>query len=235
LAHGRLLAFFFPAPPRFLKPDDTDVLEAVDAYVLPLLERAYAAFGYLGVVLAMAVESAAIPIPSELILPFAGFSVARGLPEPLTGAPWSYWGAVVAGVAGNTIGSLVAYAVGAYGGRPLLERYGKYVLISMHDLDVADRHFQRWGDATVFFSRMLPIVRTFISVPAGIARMPLWRFVAFSVLGALPWVMLLVWGGMVLGDHWVDIKQSLKGLDYIVAGVIVVGIGLFIWRHLRKR
>lgn len=211
------------------------MLEAIDAYVLPLLERAYASFGYLGVVLAMAVESAAIPIPSELILPFAGFSVARGVPEPLTGQPWSYWGAVIAGVAGNTIGSLVAYAIGAYGGRPLLERYGKYVLISMHDLDVADRHFQRWGDATVFFSRMLPIVRTFISVPAGIARMRLWRFVAFSVLGAIPWVMLLVWGGVVLGDHWVDLKQTLKGLDYLVAAVIVAGVGLFIWRHVRAR
>ena len=218
----------------FLKPDDNDVLEAIDGYVLPLLERAYAAFGYLGVVLAMAIESAAIPLPSELILPLAGFSVARGVPEPLTGAPWSYWGAVGAGVLGNTLGSLVAYAVGAFGGRPLLERYGKYVLISTGDLDVADRHFKRWGDATVFFSRMLPIVRTFISVPAGIARMPLWRFLVFSVLGAIPWVMLLVWGGMVLGEHWTDLKQNLKGLDYLVAAVIVAGVGLFVWRHVRK-
>ncbi|MHB8631513.1 MAG: DedA family protein [Candidatus Limnocylindria bacterium] len=211
------------------------MLEAIDAYVLPVLEHAYAAFGYLGVALAMAIESAAIPIPSELILPFAGFSVARGIPEPLTGAPWSYWGAVAAAVVGNTAGSLVAYAIGAYGGRPLLERYGKYVLISAHDLDVADRHFARWGDATVCFSRMLPIVRTFISVPAGIARMPLWRFVTFSVLGAIPWVMLLVWSGMVLGDHWLDIKQSLRGLDYIVAALAVAGGGLFVWRHLRTR
>ncbi|HEY8730835.1 MAG TPA: DedA family protein [Candidatus Limnocylindria bacterium] len=211
------------------------MLEAIDAFVLPLLERAYATFGYLGVVLAMAVESAAIPIPSELILPFAGFSVARGIPEPLTAAPWSYWGAVAAGVIGNTLGSLVAYAIGAYGGRPLLERYGRYVLISMHDLDVAERHFKRWGDATVFFSRMLPIVRTFISVPAGIARMRLWRFVTFSVLGAIPWVMLLVWGGMVLGEHWADIKHSLNGLDYIVTAGLVAAVGLFVWRHLRTR
>jgi membrane protein DedA with SNARE-associated domain len=216
-------------------PDDTGVLEAIDAYVLPLLERAYAAFGYLGVVLAMTIESAAIPIPSEIILPFAGFSVARGIPEPLTSAPWSYWGAVAAGVAGNTLGSLIAYAIGAYGGRPLLERYGKYVLISTHDLDMADRHFKRWGGATVFVSRMIPVVRTFISIPAGIARMPLWRFVAFSVLGAIPWVMLLVWGGMVLGERWVDIKQSLKGLDYLVAAAIVVAVGLFVWRHVRSR
>ena len=209
------------------------MLEAIDACVLPLLERAYAAFGYLGVVVAMTVESAAIPVPSEIILPLAGFSVARGVPEPLTGAPWSYWGAVIAGVAGNTVGSLVAYAVGAYGGRPLLERFGRYVLISAADLATAERHFARWGDATVFFSRMLPIVRTFISVPAGIARMPLWRFVAFSVLGAIPWVMLLVWGGVILGDHWTDIKQSLKGLDYLVAAAIALGVALFLWRHLR--
>ena len=211
------------------------MLEAIDAYVLPLLERAYAAVGYLGVVVAMTVESAAIPVPSEIILPLAGFSVARGVPEPLTGAPWSYWGAVAAGVAGNTVGSLVAYAVGAYGGRPLLERYGRYVLISAADLATAERHFARWGDATVFFSRMLPIVRTFISVPAGIARMPLWRFVTFSVLGAIPWVMLLVWGGVVLGDHWTDIKLSLKGLDYLVVAAIALGVALFLWRHLRAR
>lgn len=210
------------------------MLQAIDAYVLPLLERAYATFGYLGVVVAMGIESAAIPVPSEIILPLAGFSVAQAVGEPLTGQPWSYWGAVIAGVVGNTLGSLVAYAVGAYGGRPLLERYGKYVLISTHDLDVADRHFKRWGDATVFFSRMLPIVRTFISVPAGIARMPLWRFIAFSVLGAIPWVMLLVWGGMALGANWTNIKHDLAGLDYIVAAVIVAGVGLFIWRHVRR-
>jgi membrane protein DedA with SNARE-associated domain len=216
-------------------PDDTGVLDAIDAYVLPLLERAYATFGYLGVVLAMTIESAAIPIPSEIILPFAGFSVARGIPEPLTSAPWSYWGAVAAGVAGNTLGSLIAYAIGAYGGRPLLERYGKYVLISKHDLDLADRHFERWGDVTVFFSRMLPIVRTFISIPAGVAHMPLWRFLVFSILGAVPWVMLLVWGGVVLGDRWVDIKQSLNGLDYLVAAAIAAAIVLFVWRHVRTR
>ena len=211
------------------------MLDAIDAYVLPLLEHAYAAFGYLGVVLAMTVESAALPVPSELILPLAGFSVARGVAEPLTGVAWTYWGAVLAGVIGNTTGSLVGYAIGAYGGRPLLARYGRYVLISSHDIDLAERHFARWGDITVLVSRMLPIVRTFISIPAGIARMPLWRFVAFSVLGAIPWVMLLVWGGVVLGDHWVDIKRSLAGLDYLVAAVIIAGVVLFVWRHVRAR
>ena len=210
------------------------MLEAIDAIVLPFVDALYSRFGYVGVVIAMTIESAAIPIPSELILPFAGWSVSRGLAEPLTGAPWNYWGAVVAGVVGNTAGSLLSYAVGAYGGRPLVARYGRYVLISAHDLALAERWFARYGEATVFFSRMLPIVRTFISVPAGIARMPLWRFVAFSILGAIPWVMLLVWGGTVLGDHWLEIKQSLRGLDYLVVAAIVAAVGLFVWRHVRR-
>src|SRR2546428_656795 len=126
-------------------------------------------------------------------------------------------------------------AVGALGGTPLVERYGWYVLISACDLETADRWFVRWGDLTVLFSRMLPIVRTFISVPAGVARMPLWRFTLFSIVGTVPWVMLLVWAGMLLGDNWQDLKHQLRGLDYVVAGVIVVGIALFVWRHLRTR
>lgn len=211
------------------------MLEAIDAIVIPFLEALYERFGYVGVVIAMAIESAAIPLPSELILPFAGWSVSKGLTEPLTSSPWSYWGAVIAGVVGNTVGSLASYAIGAYGGRPLVERYGKYVLISAHDLELADRWFARYGEATVFFSRMLPIVRTFISVPAGIARMPLWRFTLFSILGAIPWVMLLVWGGMQLGDHWLELKHNLRGLDYLIAAVILLGVGLFVWRHVRRR
>lgn len=211
------------------------MLEAIDASVLPLLERAYGALGYLGVVLFMAIESAAIPVPSELILPLAGFSVARGVPEPLTGGQWSYWGAVIAGVTGNTLGSLVAYAVGAYGGRPLLERYGRYVLISTHDLDVADRHFRRWGDVTVFFSRMLPIVRTFISLPAGVARMPFWRFTVFTVAGCLPWVLLLAVLGQQAGANWKHWRHSLEYVDYAVAAAIVIGVVYLIVRRRRDR
>ena len=211
------------------------MIDALDQFVLPFIDSLYGRFGYIGVVIAMSIESAAIPVPSELILPFAGWSVARGVLEPLTQSPWTYWGAVIAGVVGNTAGSLVGYAVGAFGGRPLLDRFGRYVLISTHDLDTADRWFMRWGDVTVFFSRMLPIVRTFISIPAGIARMPLWRFTLFSVAGAIPWVMLLVWGGLVLGDNWQDIKHALRGLDYLVAAVVVTLVALFVWRHLRAR
>ena len=209
------------------------MLDALDTIVLPFLGSLYERFGYIGVVIAMTIESCAIPLPSELILPFAGWSVSRGLIEPLTSSPWTYWGAVLAGVLGNTLGSLASYAIGAYGGRPLVERYGKYVLISAYDLELAERYFARFGEVTVFFSRMLPIVRTFISVPAGIARMPLWRFTLFSILGTVPWVMLLVWGGIQLGDHWLELKQSLKGLDYLVAAAILTAVGFFVWRHVR--
>ncbi len=209
------------------------MIEALDRIVLPFIDSLYGRFGYAGVVIAMTIESAAIPLPSELILPFAGWSVSRGIIEPLTGAQWTYWGAVIAGVIGNTAGSLVSYAVGALGGRPLLDRYGRYVLISAHDLELADRWFARRGDLTVLFSRMLPIVRTFISVPAGVARMPLGRFLLFSVVGAVPWVMLLVWAGTVLGDNWLELKTQLRGLDYLVALGLAALVAVFIWRHLR--
>lgn len=214
--------------------DDTDaVLAALEALIIPFLESLYSAFGYAGVVVAMTIESAAIPVPSEIILPFAGWMVSRGLGEPLSGSPWSYWGAVAAGILGNTLGSLLSYGVGRLGGRPLLERYGRYVLIGRRDLELADRWFARWGEATVLFSRMLPIVRTFISVPAGIARMPVGRFVVFSVIGALPWVMLLVWGGTVLGDNWPAIKDALRGFDYLVAAAVLALVALYVRRHLR--
>lgn len=210
------------------------MLEALEAFVIPFLESGYTTLGYAGVVVAMAIESAAIPLPSEIILPFAGWMIARGLHEPFTGAPWGYWGAVGAGVAGNTLGSLVAYSIGRSGGRPLLERYGRYVLIGRNDLELADRWFARFGEATVLFSRMLPVVRTFISLPAGIARMPVWRFTLFSLLGAVPWVMLLVWGGMVLGENWTEIKRAFRGLDYLMAAGLVALVGLFVWRHVRR-
>ncbi len=209
------------------------MLRALEQLVIPFLERLYESFGYLGVLVAMAIESAAIPLPSELILPLAGWAVSRGLQEPLTGAPWEFWAAVTAGVAGNTLGSVLSYFVGAWGGRPILERYGRYVLISAHDIAVADRWFARYGDATVFFTRMLPIVRTFISVPAGVAHMHLGRFVLFSVLGAVPWTIGLVYAGRALGDNWLTVREMLGGLDLLVAAVLVVLVALFLWRHLR--
>jgi membrane protein DedA with SNARE-associated domain len=211
------------------------VLEFIDKIVIPFLQNLYGAVGYLGVFIAMTIESAMIPLPSELILPFAGFLVSDPTAtEPITGSPWNFWIVVIVGTLGNTAGSLIAYAIGAWGGRPFLERYGKYILIRPHDIELADRFFERWGAPTVFFSRLLPIVRTFISFPAGVVRMPLGKFVVYSTAGAFLWSLLLVYAGTVLGANWTEIRKALQPFDLLIAVAIVAGVGLFVWFHLGR-
>src|SRR4051794_33478085 len=152
-------------PPR----RSPSLLAFIDQIVIPFLNNLYGAVGYLGVMIAMTIESAMIPLPSELILPYAGFLVSDPTQiEPLTGKPWNYWIVVIVATLGNTLGSLIAYGIGAYGGRPFLERYGRYLLIRPHEIETAERFFQKYGAPTAFFSRLLPIVRTFISFPAGV-------------------------------------------------------------------
>jgi membrane protein DedA with SNARE-associated domain len=208
------------------------VLSFIDEIVIPFLQQLYGALGYLGVGLAMAIESAMIPLPSELILPFAGFMVSDPTQiEPITGQPWNFWIVVIVATIGNTCGSLVAYAIGAWGGRPFLERYGRYLLIRDHEIEAADRFFEKYGAATVFFGRLLPIVRTFISFPAGVTRMPIGKFIVYSTAGALPWSIALVYAGMILGANWVEIREALKPFDLLIAvGVGLVFIGLLWWR-----
>jgi membrane protein DedA with SNARE-associated domain len=209
------------------------VLAFIDQIVIPFLDTLYGAVGYAGVTLAMAIESAMIPLPSELILPYAGFLVSdpRQL-EPLTGQPWNLWIVVVAATLGNTLGSLVAYAIGAYGGRPFLERYGRYLLIRPHEIGIADSFFARHGGATVFVGRLLPIVRTFISFPAGVARMPIGRFVLYSTAGAFIWSLLLVYAGTVLGANWTRIREALQPFDLLIAVAAVIAVVLFVWWRL---
>jgi membrane protein DedA with SNARE-associated domain len=208
------------------------VLEFIDKIVIPFLNDLYGTFGYLGVMVAMAIESAMIPLPSELILPYAGFLVSDPSQiEPLTGAPWNFWIVVVFATVGNTLGSLVAYAIGAFGGRPFLERYGKYLLIRPHEIEVGERFFQQHGNVTVFVGRLLPIVRTFISFPAGVARMPIIPFIVYSTAGAFLWSALLVYAGTVLGDNWLAIRHALQPFDLLIAvGVVLVIVGLVWWR-----
>jgi membrane protein DedA with SNARE-associated domain len=209
------------------------LLAFIDQIVIPFLNSLYGAVGYVGVMLAMAIESAMIPLPSELILPYAGFLVSDvAQQEPLTGGAWNYWIVVIVATIGNTLGSLVAYAIGAWGGRPFLERYGKYLLIRPHEIELAERFFDRYGAATAFFSRLLPIVRTFISFPAGVARMPLGTFIVYSTAGAFLWSMLLVFAGVQLGARWTDIRHALQPFDLAIAVAVVAAVVLFIWWRL---
>lgn len=209
------------------------MLAFIDEIVLPFLETLYGAVGYAGVMLAMAIESAMVPLPSELILPFGGFLVSDPSQiEPITKAPWNFWIVVIVGTLGNTLGSLVAYFIGAYGGRPFLERYGRYLLIRPHEIEIADEFFRKYGSATVFIGRLLPIVRTFISFPAGVTRMPLGKFIAYSTAGALPWSIALVWAGEILGANWVEIREILKPFDIFIAIAVVVGFVLLLWWRL---
>src|ERR1700716_2585618 len=150
--------------------------------------------GYSGIVLLMAIESACIPLPSEIIMPFAGSLVYKG--------EFNLWAVGVAGAVGCVLGSLVAYWVGMYGGRPLIEKDGRYVLIFKHDLDFAGRWFGRYGEVIVFASRLLPVIRTFIAFPAGVARMNLTRFVIYTFAGSLPWCLGFAYVGQKLGEQW---------------------------------
>ncbi len=209
------------------------MLAFIDQIVIPFLNSLYGAVGYLGVLVAMGIESAMVPLPSELILPYAGFLVSDHTQvEPLTGGAWNFWIVVVVATIGNTLGSLVSYAIGAYGGRPFLERYGRYLLIRPHEIELADGFFERHGAATVFIGRLLPIVRTFISFPAGVARMHLGKFVLYSTVGAFLWSILLIWAGTVLGEKWVDIRHTLQPFDLAIAVAVVGLIVVFIWWRL---
>ena len=208
------------------------MLAFIDQIVIPFLNNLYGAVGYVGVLIAMAIESAMVPLPSELILPYAGFLVSdTSQIEPLTRGPWSFWIVAIVATIGNTLGSLIAYAIGAYGGRPFLERYGRYLLIRPHEIELADRFFEKYGNATVFIGRLLPIVRTFISFPAGVARMPIGPFIIYSTAGAFIWSILLVYAGTVLGAHWVDIRHALQPFDLgIAVGVVAAVLGFIWWR-----
>src|SRR5437016_1561215 len=200
------------------------IIEFVSAFVVATIS----ALGYSGVVLLMAIESACIPLPSEIIMPFSGYLVSIGR--------LNLWAVAVAGAFGCVVGSLIAYWIGMYGGRPLIEKYGRYVLISHHDLDLADRWFARYGEAIVFTSRLLPVIRTFIAFPAGVARMNLKKFVIYTFAGSLPWCLGLAYAGQKLGEQW-DKNPLLKSwfhrFDFVIGIVIAIAVVWWIWRHVR--
>src|SRR6185503_10808614 len=197
------------------------IIEILSGFIVAVISG----LGYFGVVLLMGIESACIPLPSELIMPFAGFLVFQG--------KLVLWGVALAGAVGCVLGSLVAYYVGLWGGRPLVQKYGRYVLISHQDLDLADRWFARHGDITIFVGRLLPVVRTFIAFPAGVARMPLFKFVAYTFVGSLIWCWALAWVGMSLGEHWDTLGTYFHRFDAAIGAVIVLAAAWWIWRHLK--
>lgn len=200
------------------------ILEVLTAFIVATIST----LGYGGIVLLMAIESACIPLPSEIIMPFSGYLVYTGR--------FNLWLVAIAGAFGCVVGSLVAYWVGMYGGRPLIEKYGKFLLVSRHDLDLADRWFDRFGEVIVFVSRLLPAIRTFIAFPAGVARMNLKKFIIYTFAGSLPWCLGLAYVGQKLGEQW-DKDPRLKMLfhrfDFLIGIVIVIAAAWWIWRHLK--
>src|SRR2546421_8789839 len=199
-----------------------------------LITNLYVTTGLAGILLAMAIESCCIPLPSEIVMPLAGIMVYNHKILSGLNPVVSIILVALAGAIGCLIGSIVAYWIGYRGGRPLMLKYGRYVLISQHDADKADRYFQRWGSATVFFSRLLPVVRTYISLPAGIAKMPFAKFCIYTFLGSFPWCLLLAYIGTVIGVNLTTLSPAFHYLDIVILIAVVVLVALYIWRHIRN-
>jgi membrane protein DedA with SNARE-associated domain len=200
------------------------IIEILSGFIVATIST----LGYSGVVLLMAIESACIPLPSEIIMPFSGYLVSTG--------QLNLWGVGVAGAVGCVLGSLVAYWAGMYGGRPFIEKYGRYVLLSRHDLDIADRWFATRGEIIVFVSRLLPAIRTFIAFPAGVARMNLKRFIIYTFAGSLPWCLGLAYIGQKLGEQWNKddtLKTWFHRFDFLIGIVGVLAVAWWIRRHIK--
>ena len=211
------------------------VFDFLNGPVRDLVTQVYATVGYLGVAFWVALESVIIPIPSELVLPFAGFLVGEGTAiEPLTGQPWNLVLVTLFGTIGATVGALVAYAIGMFGGRPIIERWGRYLGISPADLDRAEAFFERHGDAAAFFGRLVPVIRSLVSFAAGVARMPLGRFIVFTFLGSLPFTLLLATAGVVLGQNWATVGGVLKQFEYLIVAILGVIVLAWIWFRILK-
>ena len=198
------------------------MLEKIIAIVATWIISVISTMGYGGILLLMVIESACIPLPSEIIMPFAGFLVFKG--------ELTLWLVALAGAVGCVIGSIPAYYVGMYGGRPLAEKYGKYILLSKNDLDMADRLFAKYGEIIIFIARLLPAVRTFIAFPAGVARMNIPKFIMYTFIGSLIWCWLLAYAGMKFGEHWDNLKVYFHEFHYVI---IVAGV-IFLIRYIRR-
>ena len=201
----------------------------IENWFLEIITNVYDAMGWPGVVFLMGVESAAIPFPSELIMPLAGWLLIEAKGD----SAWMVLLAGFYGALGNLLGSWVAYWTSYKAGRTLLKKYGRYVLITQHEVDRAEEWFRKYGELAVFASRMLPVVRTFISVPAGIARMNFWKFSFYTFVGSYPWSLGLAYGGFKLGENWEDMRQVMRPFDFPIAGIIAVAMAWFIYHRIK--
>ena len=213
------------------------MIDFIDEHILPFVLSLYDSVGYVGLAVAVALETIVAPIPSEVILPFAGFKASQSaldpsVVEPLTGAGWNVLLAIAFATAGSMVGALFGYYIGAWGGRPLLDRFGRYVGIGASDLDRADRWFERYGNRAVFLGRMVPLVRTFVSYPAGISRMPLGRFLLFTALGSIPWNAALIVAGLIVGQNYRQIEEAVKPFEYLIYVAVVLVVGYFVVRWI---
>jgi membrane protein DedA with SNARE-associated domain len=199
------------------------ILAALSVFIISVISNS----GYAGVVLLMTIESACIPLPSEVIMPFSGFLVAQGR--------FNLWWVATAGAIGCNVGSVIAYEIGYFGGRPLVERFGSWIWISRHELDLADRFFARFGNVAVFISRLLPVIRTFIALPAGVARMPRVPFHIYTFLGSWPWCLGLAYLGMKAGEHWDYLREYFHKFDVVIGVALAAGVVWFIWLRWRNR
>jgi membrane protein DedA with SNARE-associated domain len=201
--------------------------EKILAILFVFIKSVIGVTGYSGLALLMAIESACIPLPSELIMPFAGYLVFDGKMN-------LFW-AATAGAIGCNLGSLIAYEIGFYGGRPLVEKFGSYILMGRRELDWADGFFKRWGQAAVFVGRLLPVIRTFIALPAGIARMPRGRFHLYTFLGSWPWCFGLAYLGMKLGENWRSLGRYFHKFDAVIGVLLLLCVVYFVYSHWQNR
>ena len=204
-------------------------MAGIENWFLDIITNVYDAMGWPGVVFLMGIESAAIPFPSELIMPLAGWLLIEAKGD----SAWMLWMAAFYGALGNLLGSWVAYWISYKGGRPLLRKYGKYLLVTQREVNQAEDWFKKYGELAVFASRMLPVVRTFISVPAGIARMNFWKFSFYTFVGSYPWSLGLAYGGFKLGENWEDMRQVMRPFDFPIAGIIIVVVAWFIYHRIK--
>jgi membrane protein DedA with SNARE-associated domain len=216
------------------------MLDFIDRSLVPFFLSMYDAVGYIGVAVAIALETFVPIIPSEIIVPMAGWKVSQSAAdpsvlEPLTQAGWNPVAVLLIATIGAVVGSLLGYLIGAWGGRPLLDRWGRYVHIRPDDLDRADAWFARYGDRAVFFARLVPLLRALINYPAGVARMPVGRFLLFSALGSLPWNAALVLAGYLLGENYRSLYEALRPFEYPIYAVVLLGGAYVIYRWARGR